>query len=131
MLFSENISNFLDFCRETSINYRAYKEIEDKCWDATQDCLHQLEFGDYKDRQKTATLLANIRKYRRYYKENREIMEEFYNFTQSAEYLKFYKMATEVLGKTRKIESKKSNKQYSIKRLKGLDFLEKTFNTND
>lgn len=58
-------------------------------------------------------------------------MEEFYNFTQSAEYLKFYKMATEVLGKTRKIESKKSNKQYNIKRLKGLDFLEKTFNVGD
>lgn len=128
MTFSENISNFLDFCRETSVNYRAYKEIEDKCWDATQDCLHQLEFGEYKDRRKTATLLANIRKYRRYYKENREIMEELYNFMQTPEFIKFHKLATEVLGKTRKVESKKSNKQYNIKRLKGLDFLERTFN---
>lgn len=57
--FSENLSDFLDFCREVNVNYKAYKNEVDKAWDATQDCLHQLEFGKYADRAKTATMIGN------------------------------------------------------------------------
>lgn len=128
--FSENLSDFLDFCREVNVNYKAYKNEVDKAWDATQDCLHQLEFGKYDDRAKTATMIANIRKARRYYKDNIEIMEEMYNFLQTPEFLKFHKQATEVLGRTRKVEKSKENKMYSIKVLKNVPYMQDTFNND-
>ena len=48
--------------------------------DATQDLLHQIEFGSYEDRRRYVTRLANIRKHRRKYKDFIEINSELYKY---------------------------------------------------
>ena len=70
---SEIITDFMNLMEKECTNTLPYVvEQRIKCDKATQDLLHQLELGDYKDRGRIATQLAHIRRDRRYYKDIEE-----------------------------------------------------------
>jgi hypothetical protein len=62
---SEYIKDFNDFIRTINKDYTYYSKVVNDCDKETQDYLHQLELGEYKERGKTATKLTNCRKRRR------------------------------------------------------------------
>lgn len=122
---STSISDFLNFCNRGNSTYRINELELDKCDRATQDLLHQLELGSYKDRQKAATKLAKVRQARRLCKDYMEVYAPLYEFLQKAESKNFIKFLQEVLGETRKRERRLSNRAYTPKAVfvKDLDFL--------
>ena len=120
---STDIANFLNFCRQGNSTYDIYSKDLEKCDKATQDLLHQLELGSYKDRQRTATKLSRVRQARRAYKDYMEIYSPLYDFLHKSENEKFIKLLQEVLGEVRKQERRINNRTYKPRVIKDLDFL--------
>lgn len=120
---STDITNFLNFCRQGNSTYDSYSKDLEKCDKATQDLLHQLELGSYKDRQRTATKLSRVRQARRVYKDYMEIYGPLYDFLHKSENEKFIKLLQEVLGEVRKQERRINNRTYKPRVIKDLDFL--------
>ena len=80
----------------------------------TQDYLHMLELNDldYGKRAKLATQLKNCRQLRRWHKDTVEILEPLITYLESERGKNFVNLLREVLGKTRKAESRMENRVY-------------------
>lgn len=110
------------FYRKLISDYEFAESEVKKDQDATQDLLHQIEFGSYEDRRRYVTRLANIRKHRRKYKDFIEINSELYKFFKDPEMVKCYRaLESRLLGQIRKqehmIESKRSYRPRVVKDL--------------
>lgn len=103
---SEYVSEFLAFLRlvekEYNISYNTVGDTDK----ASQDLLHQIEFGEYKERGKFATQLAKVRRERRLHKDFLEIHKPLYEYIQTREFIKVRRDLEEILGKMRKEENK-------------------------
>ena len=95
------------------------------CDKATQDLLHELEFGDYDVARKTGPKIAKIRKARRYFKDYIEDAQPLIDFLNDNQNMQFIRKLQEVLGKVRKEENKKQIRDYSPRIIEGLDFIKK------
>lgn len=104
MKSSENISNFLKFCRETCSDYKMHLEDINKCEMETQDILHQLELGSYKERSKFATALARTRKRRRISKDFVDVNRVLVEYMTTSEFVKVQRQLEQILGTCRKQE---------------------------
>lgn len=101
---SEQLADFLSFTRVvTSFCEFAKGSVSDDD-KKSQDLMHQLELGTYKERQKFATQLANVRKHRRHYKDYITINEELCEYIKSPEFVKVYRRLEQILGTIRKQE---------------------------
>lgn len=105
MKSSENISNFLTFCRSVNSEYKTHCEAVNKYDYETQDVLHQLELGSYKERSKFATTLAKIRKQRRISKDFVDINATLVNYMTTPEFIKVQRQLEQLLGACRKQEA--------------------------
>ena len=107
---SEIIADFLLLLEQDKIKLGWAQDQLVKCDKATQDLLHELELGEYKDRGRVATKLSQVRKDRRFYKDLTEETEITANWLDSnkkqVENLKF------ALGKMRKVEEYHENRKY-------------------
>ena len=108
---SEYIKAFLDFLRESELQYRFSHETVETEDKRCQDLLHAIEFEpSSKERSKICTRLRNSRIKRR---ENKDTVEELQPIM---DYLKDYKRAVDqlgqVLGAVRKIEKYHANRSY-------------------
>ena len=92
----------------------AYAEVS-KCDKATQDILHAIELGGYKERDKLATRLAHVRRERRVWKDVVDNTEPLYSFVISSDKMDtkcFLKKLEGILGEVRKRERSKNNRIY-------------------
>ena len=110
---SENIKAFLDFLKQSEMDYKeAYAAVntEDK---RGQDLLHAIEFEtSYRERNKLTTKLRNSRIERR---ENKDIVEELQpvmDFMQDPRHKKTLDMLQQLLGAVRKEENYHRNRAY-------------------
>lgn len=116
MKTSDHISNFLAFTRDLQTEYSINYTDVGTCDDATQDILHQIELGSYKDRNKYTTQLAKIRKRRRKSKDFVDINKTFVEYIKSDEFKKVYKVLEKLLGDVRKQENYvESHRQYNAR----------------
>lgn len=101
---SEHLSEFLSFVRCVR-TFREFAENtvsdDDK---KSQDIMHQIELGCYKDRAKFATQLAHIRQHRRKYKDYITINQQLCDYFNSQEFVKVYNKLEQILGDVRKQE---------------------------
>lgn len=112
---SENVSEFLDFLRESEQLVRISEANEQEANDATQDILHKLEIGTvtYHEAAKLAKKLAEVRQERR-------VAKDLYNavspVAQWAEENKnVIKSLERLLGDVRKAEKFLQNRTYTPK----------------
>lgn len=121
---STKLSEVISMFNSCLTDYQnAYTEVNN-CDKATQDILHAIELGDYKDRDKLATRLAHVRRERRKWKDVVDITEPLYTIITSQDKIDvkyFLKKLNEVLGETRKRERSKSNRIYLPKVLTDMD----------
>ena len=110
---SENIKAFLDFLKQSEMDYKtAYAAVntEDK---RGQDLLHAIEFEtSYRERNKLTTKLRNSRIERR---ENKDIVEELQpvmDFISDPRHKKTLDMLQQLLGSVRKEENYHRNRKY-------------------
>ena len=117
---SEIISDFINLIEKDCKNLLPWAtEMRQKCDQATQDILHEIELGDAKHRAKLATKLAHIRKDRRYYKDIEEectVLADWYNDEHNSTIINHLK---ETLGKMRKIEKYHNYRTYHPRIIKG------------
>lgn len=113
-MYAENLSNFLDFFRNSQETYRIALDGEAEKEQETQDILHKLELESesiaYHEKAKLATLLVTIRQERRKYKNTYQELQPLIDWI--AENQKAIHQLQEVLGKMRKIENKQLNASY-------------------
>lgn len=122
---SDVISDFLNDIKEIQSEYNYRYENVGLCDKATQDLLHELEFGDYDVARKTGPKIAKIRKARRYFKDYIEDAQPLIDFLNDNQNMQFIRRLQEVLGKVRKEENKKQIRDYSPRIIDGLDFIKK------
>lgn len=107
---SKIIADFLLLLEQDKIKSGWAQDQLVKCDKATQDLLHELELGEYKDRGRVATKLSQVRKDRRFYKDLVEEAEITANWLENnkkqVENLKF------ALGKMRKVEGYHKDRKY-------------------
>ena len=116
MSSSEYISNFLAFTRYVQSEYKLKHEDVGTCDNATQDILHQIELGSYKERNKFTTQLAKVRRERRVAKDFVDINKQIVEYVQSDEFKKVYKSLEQLLGEVRKKEAYVENhRQYNAR----------------
>ena len=117
---SEIITDFMNLMEKECTSTLPYVvEQRIKCDKATQDLLHQLELGDYKDRGRIATQLAHIRRDRRYYKDIEEeiaVLDEWYKNNSPC---RQWTSLKETLGALRKVERYHENREYIPRIIKG------------
>lgn len=110
---AERLSSFMSFVRETKSNLDAAKETVIECDKETQDLLHQLELGPYKDRQKFTTQLAHTRRNRRLAKDYILVHEDFVDLFSTPEGVKVLRSLEQILGQMRKSEQQiKTQRSY-------------------
>lgn len=126
---SNHIEDFLDAIDSIKASYNISSENVNKCDSATQDLLHQLEFGDYDSRGKAATKLAHVRQARRKEKDFVEMSGPLIELIRSQEGIVFTRKLRDVLGKVRKEEERKENRFYVPRVINDLDFLKDNNNT--
>ena len=108
---SEIIQDFLDLIKDCENKYPFAVDNIKKSEQATQDLLHMIELdADYKTRCKTATMLSNVRKDRRYYKDLKEEAEILVDF--KAEHGKAINALKQCLGDMRHIEKYHAERHY-------------------
>ena len=114
-LISENVSDFLDFLRESEQLARISKENEQEANDSTQDILHKLEIQpvSYHEAARLARKLAEVR-------QSRRMAKDIYNtvslIVQWAEENKnVVKSLERLLGDVRKSEKFMQNRTYTPK----------------
>ena len=112
---SENVSDFLDFLRESEQLARISKENEQEANDSTQDVLHKLEIQpvSYHEAARLARKLAEVR-------QSRRMAKDIYNtvslIVQWAEENKnVVKSLERLLGDVRKAEKFMQNRTYTPK----------------
>ncbi len=112
---SENVSDFLDFLRESEQLARISKENEQEANDSTQDILHKLEIQpvSYHEAARLARKLAEVR-------QSRRMAKDIYNtvslIVQWAEENKnVVKSLERLLGDVRKSEKFMQNRTYTPK----------------
>ncbi len=109
---SKNLEYFLNYIRETIVNYNYHNgalNVEDK---RSQDLLHELELGPSKNKDRVATKLRKSRKERRIHKDFIEINTPIYDFFVSSEGKAVMHRLEEILGDMRKQEKHKQNRFY-------------------
>lgn len=118
---SEYIGDFLTFYRNLISKYEYMKNALSDDDEATQDILHQIEFGGYEDRRRYVTRLANVRKKRRVHKNFVEINSKLYAYFKDPNIVKVYRTLEQMLGDIRKqeklIEGKRTYRPRIIKDL--------------
>ena len=106
MKTSQYLDTFLKFSRQVKSDYDYYYNSVGDLDEATQDVMHQLELGDYKDRGKFATKLSHIRKERRQHKDYVDVLSPLYKFFKDdPNWRACEKKLIEVLGQVRKQEN--------------------------
>ena len=115
--FSESISNFCKMLDDAKANYEWNKEEVNRLDKLTQDYLHMLELDDldYRERAKVATKIKYCRQDRRASKDTTEILDPLISFLESDKGRNMMNLLKEVLGKTRKVESRMENRVYRYK----------------
>ena len=122
--YSKPISDFLKYEKDIRKKYKIALENIDLLDKSTQDLLHQMELGEYKDSVKVVPQLRKIRKARRIYKDFIETVEPFIDLMQTQEYTRaINKLSSDVLGKVRKEEKAKTNRKYYPRVISELPFL--------
>ena len=111
MKSSESISNFLTFCKNTCTNYKNHYDDVNKYDKETQDILHQLELGSYKERSKFATALSKTRKERRKSKNFVDINKALVEYLTTPEFIKVQRQLEQLLGICRKQEAHVENQR--------------------
>lgn len=112
---SKDISNFLDTIRDVRLSYQSHVDEKRKSEEETQDILHTLELRKNSAVELTRLMvkLRNVRRCRRYHKEQIEIMQPVYDWA------KKNKPALDdlqkVLGDTRKIEKDFDGRIYFLR----------------
>jgi len=109
-MYSEEISRFLIIMKQSQLDYNYNYENVNKKDKETQDLLHQLELGKYKDRDKSATKLAKVRKERRIFKDIVENTEPINKYIE--ENKKIINGLTQLLGQVRKAEKSHEGRIY-------------------
>lgn len=111
MKSSESISNFLTFCKNICTDYKNHYDDVDKYEKETQDILHQLELGSYKERSKFATALSKIRKERRKSKDFVDINKALVEYLTTPEFIRVQRQLEQLLGTCRKQEAHVENQR--------------------
>lgn len=109
---SEIVKAFLDLIDDSAkdASWARNNRIEqDKI---TQDLLHKLELGKYKERNKVATRLVKCRRDRRQYKDVEEEAEAIIAWTKTKEGERVLKDLKKMLGELRKVENYHENRSY-------------------
>lgn len=121
MQTAEKLSALCTFLRDVIKDYQYHKNEQLTLEDASQDLLHQLEFGSYEDRRTTATALSKIRKQRRVHKNQTEILQYLYNYLKTINTKLLFDLEA-VLGDTRKAQKRveSENKFYNARVIKDL-----------
>lgn len=101
---SDSVAEFLSFWRSLNAEFEASKAELKSADAATQDLLHQLEFGNYKDRRRYATELARVRKERRVHKDYVDINQKLHDALNTKEFVYVYRQLEQLLGDVRKQE---------------------------
>lgn len=109
---SERLSSFLKFLREVKQSCNSYEEVIDESDKQTQDILHQIELGPYKDRQKFCTKLAHVRRQRRVAKDYIEIHKEINELLKDSVFNKYVNTLEQILGSMRKHENNIKNQRF-------------------
>lgn len=132
MKSSENISNFLTFCKSVSSEYKTHYEAVNKYDYETQDVLHQLELGSYKQRARFANALAKIRKQRRISKDFVDINATLVEYMTTPEFIKVQRQLEQLLGACRKQEAHvESQRVYRARVRNDLTIKQLEDNTNE
>lgn len=115
--FSTYISDFCKMVEGAKTDYQWNKDEVSRLDRLTQDYLHMLELDglDYKQRAKVATKIAKCRQERRASKDTAEILEPLIQFLDSDKGRNMMNLMREVLGKTRKVEERMTNRTYRYK----------------
>lgn len=115
--FSTYISDFCNMVNAAKSDYEWNREEVNRLDKLTQDYLHMLELDglDYKERAKVATQISKTRQTRRASKDTTEILEPLIQFLDSDKGRNMMNLMREVLGKTRKVEERMSNRTYRYK----------------
>ena len=109
---SDIVKAFLDLIDESQEEYETAYEKVGECDRLTQDLLHKLELGGYKNRNRVATELARCRHERRAYKDVREEAEVIIGWTTSKEGARALNLIRNMLGDLRKVEQYHENRSY-------------------
>lgn len=115
--FSTYISDFCNMVNAAKSDYEWNREEVNRLDKLTQDYLHMLELDglDYKERAKVATQISKTRQTRRASKDTTEILEPLIQFLDSDKGRNMMNLMREVLGKTRRVEERMSNRTYRYK----------------
>ena len=115
--FSPTISAFLNMIDQVQSDYAWNSEEITRLDKLTQDYLHILELDspDYKERAKIATQLQKCRQDRRTSKDTIEILEPLVSYLDTDNGKKAINLMKEVLGRTRKAETKMEHRAYRFR----------------
>lgn len=115
--FSPTISAFLNMVDQVQSDYTWNSEEIERLDRLTQDYLHILELDspDYKERAKIATQLQKCRQDRRTSKDTIEILEPLVSYLDTDNGKKAINLMKEVLGRTRKAETKMEHRVYRFR----------------
>lgn len=117
------LTNFLSDIREIESEYSWNFEAVSKCDKATQDLLHELEFGDYDIARKNGPKVAKIRKARRICKDAVDLAEPLHSWLVSQEGISIMRKLEKILGQIRKEQAAKASRKYYPRVIRELDFL--------
>lgn len=106
---SISLETFLNLCRKVKSDYVIAGNEVEICNKATNDLLHQIELGPYKDRARFSTQLARVRKHRRVYKDYVDVYAPLHTFVTSDEGKVTIRRLEQLLGEIRKTERKINN----------------------
>lgn len=115
---SEIVKAFLDLIDESRTKAHWAREGRVEQDKLTQDLLHKLELGGYKDRNKVATKLVKCRKERRRFKDIEEEASAIIAWTNSKEGEKVLRELRHMLGDLRQVEKYHENRTYRPRVLK-------------
>ena len=115
--FSPTISAFLGMVDQVQSDYTWNSEEIERLDRLTQDYLHILELDspDYKERARIATKLQQCRQDRRASKNTVEILEPLVSYLDTDNGKKAINLMKEVLGRTRKAETKMEHRVYRFR----------------
>ncbi|MCD7789095.1 MAG: hypothetical protein LUH55_00740 [Bacteroides thetaiotaomicron] len=113
--YSEQISSFLSFLRETRISHDISITSERETGEETQDILHSLELGEnnYHDCAKLSIALRNVRRERRIAKDNRIVTGIIVDWADKNQ--RTINSLEQLLGEVRKAEKGTENRYYNQK----------------
>ena len=110
---STEIDRFARFVKQVQLDYQYHFENVNKKDKETQDLLHEIELGEYKSRDKTATKLAKVRRERRVSKDIVEVIEPIIKYIN--ENKKAFNNLSQLLGDVRKVEKSHQGRTYKAK----------------